>query len=243
MGVDFGMTARNLLAIALALLTVPVGWASGLFSDSAPPQQTVTLTSAKDVVWLVMKEACAMRGVPHPFLLLDGVDTTGVSAVHCLQKRADGKPSNSGVTIDPCDKSMEATRIRSVIAETPELSLTVQCADPLPSGPAFPPGLRTAFDAMAKACSQNGSTLDHVMWTKSGRWVEALNCQKNSDRSYWPLNICDDTKDIQALRAQLSHRPEFPVSCRNGIPSEYAPQVGFGHCDDGPDGMRFCHDP
>jgi hypothetical protein len=243
MGVDFGMTARHLLMTALAILTVQVGWASGLFNDSAPPQQTVMLTNAKDVVWLVMKEACAKRGVPDSFLLLDGMDTTGVSVVHCLQKRADGKPSNTGVAIDPCDKSAEATRIRSVMAETPELSLTVQCADPLPSGPVFPPGLRTAFDAMAKACSQRGSTLDHVMWTKSGRWLEALNCQRNSDRSYWQLNICDYAKDMQELRTKLSQRSEFPVSCRSGIPSEYAPQNGLGHCDDGPDGLRFCHDP
>jgi hypothetical protein len=242
-GSKIGMTARTLLVTALAIVMAQVSWATDAFKDSASPTQNVRLTSAKDVVWLVMKEACAKRGVPDTFLVLDGVGTTGVSVVQCLQKRPDGTPANTGVTIDPCDTSVEATRIRGVMAETPELSLTVQCADPLHSGHVFPPGLRTAFDAMAKACSQRGSTLDHVMWTKSGRWVEALNCQKNSDRSYWQLNICDYAKDMHELRTKLSQRSEFPVSCRSGIPSEYAPQNGLGHCDDEPDGFRHCHDP
>jgi hypothetical protein len=97
----------------------------------------------------------------------------------------------------------------------------VQCAEPANSGPVSPVGLRAEFDAMEAACRQRGSTLDHVQWTRSRHWVEALTCNR-SDQSLWDLNICGFEKDIIGLRKLLWQRSELPVSCTSDLPSENA---------------------
>jgi hypothetical protein len=76
-------------------MTVSRGWMEivGLVflsgAAAAPAEKPAAakyrLTSAKDVAYAVMQDACATRGVPASFIVIDGKDNTDAGVIKCLR--------------------------------------------------------------------------------------------------------------------------------------------------------------